>query len=176
MEALELYQQHQEETAAGEKPQLPPLVAAYGVKNFDEFMAKMIELVKLTEMEQTLLVLPFDTVLKLIEVLGSLLEKKKSVEVVARMFFFLVEIHHGPLSMAKEHHPMLKQVLDLASKRVKELQDVVGFNKAALEYHINKRSENAKALELMESVVSVKEKRRKKKKKEKALQTAVITL
>jgi U3 small nucleolar RNA-associated protein 12 len=195
MEAIELYQGYKEEASQSAKPpQLPPLMLAYQSRSPEDFMARMIELVKLPEIEQTLLVLPFDVVLRLIQIIEVLLERRKSVEVVCRMFFFLVEIHYGSLAFAKEQHPLLKRVRDLAKQvrlrsqdrammallssfqRLDELRDMVGFNTAALQFHVNKMDERQRALELEETVLSVKEKRRKKKNKEKALRTAIISL
>ena len=103
-------------------------------------------------------------------------ESKKSVESVCRMFFFLVEIHHGPLSTAKDLHPLLKRVRDLAEKCLIEEMDSIGFNLAAMRYHANKRDEEEKAWELVENITKIKDKRRKKKNKEKALQAAVLQL
>ena len=92
------------------------------------------------------------------------------------MFFFIVEVHYGPLSAGKELHPLLRRVRVLAEQRLCALRDTIGFNMAALDYHANSLDERQRALELEEAVVKVKEKRRKKKNKEKALQAAVLTL
>ena len=45
-------------------------------------MAKIIESIKSSEVEQTLLVLPFDYTMRLLRVMEKLLEAKKSVEVI----------------------------------------------------------------------------------------------
>ena len=92
------------------------------------------------------------------------------------MFFFIVEVHFGPLSASKELHPLLRRVSELAESKLCSLRDTIGFNLAALDYHTNSLDERQKALDLEEAVLKVKEKRRKKKKKEKALQAAVLTL
>ena len=187
MEAIELYRTYASELAETEAeskatgrslslPQMPPLMMAYQVRTPEEYMAKMIEMVKSSELEQALLVLPFVFVVNLIEIIEVLLEKNYSVEVVCRMFFFLVEICYGPLSTSANLFPLLKRVRDLAEKRLENLRDVVGFNLAALRYHQNKIDERERTVELIEAATSFKEKRKKKKRKEKALQTAVISL
>lgn len=183
MEAIELYRSytqelkdHQEDPDSTHPPPLPPLMMAYQSRDAEDYMAKMIELVKSSEVEQTILVFPFDVVVQLLEIMEVLLEKNKSVEVVCRMFFFVVEVHFGPLSTAKELHPLVRRVKELAQTRLGALRDLIGFNIAALDYHKNTLDERQRAVELVESVVKIKEKRRKKKNKEKALQTAVLSL
>lgn len=187
MEAIQLYRSYTAELAENEEeskavgkripaPPMPPLMVAYQSRSPEDYMARMIELVKSSELEQTLLVLPFDVTIHLLEIVRVLLEENKSVETVCRMFFFLVEINFGPLSVAKNLFPLIKRVRDLADSRLSELRDCVGFNQAALHYHQNKIDERERTVELVEAVTSFKEKRRKKKNKEKAMQTAILSL
>ncbi len=187
MEAIELYrsyttelEDHRAECAATRRevpaPPLPPLMAAYQVASPEEYMAKMIESVQLSEIEQTLLVFPFDVVVHLLEIMETLLEQNRASETVCRMFFFAVEIHFGPLSSAKDLHPLIVRVRKLAEERLNALRDLIGFNLSALDFIKNRREERQAAIELEDTVLKVKEKRRRKKDKEKALQAAIISL
>ena len=187
MEAIELYRTYQSELAeikAEEKstgkslptPPLPPLMAAYQPSCAEDYMAKMIESVKSSELEQTLLVFPFDVTVHLIEIMETLLEQNRSAETVCRMFFFIVEVNFGPLSSARDMHPLLGRVKGLAEKRLRELRDTIGFNVAAVEYHRARQEESERAYDLVEAVHKHKEKRRRKRNKEKAMQAAVLAL
>ncbi len=160
-------------------PTLPPLMLAYGAENPDHYMATMIASIKSSEIEQTLLILPFDLVVKLLRILETLLSlpsTRSATEALCRMFLFAVEVHFGPLSASKEHHGLLERLRVLASGRLDEMRDLIGFNVAAINFLLGRRDERQAALDLEESVVRVKEKRRKKKNKEKALQTAIMSL
>ena len=181
MEAIELYRNFTKEIETAESegvaaPTMPPLMMAYRAKTPLHYMAKMIELIKSSEIEQTLLVLPFDVTVHLLEILQSLLEAELSVEVVCRMFFFAIEVNFGPLSSAEHLRPLLKSLRSLAFEKLGEMRDISGFNSAALEFYQLRKSERERALELKEAVEGVKEKRKKKKRKEKAMQTAIISL
>jgi U3 small nucleolar RNA-associated protein 12 len=187
MEALELYRTYKEELADAEAeaaaagktavaPALPPLMMAYQATSPDDYIAKMVEAIKASELEQTLLVLPLDVVVHLLEVMEVLLRQCRSTETVCRTFFFLVEIHFGPLSSSKHLAPLIKRVRDLASDRVTEAKDTVGFNVAALQYHMHRKKEESQAFDMIEATMKVKDKRKKKRNKQKALQTAILTL
>lgn len=98
------------------------------------------------------------------------------MQVLCRIFFFIIEVHFGPLSTSKEHAPLISRVRDVASLRLTDLRNTVGFNLAGLRYHRTKLEEKERAVELVEAVGAFKKKRSKKKKKEKALQTAIMAL
>ena len=188
MEAIEMYRKYNSDLAehkaeceaSGQHtapPSLPLLMVAYQCKSADEYMTKMIELVKSSEIEQTLLVIPFDIIVNLIEIIEKLLDYNRSSEVICRMFFFVVEVHFGPLSSATSLHPLIERVKVKVEEKLTTLRDLVGFNLAATEFHLTALEEKHRVEEaLEETVVRVKEKRRKKKNKEKAMQTAILTL
>ncbi|TRY63046.1 hypothetical protein TCAL_10987 [Tigriopus californicus] len=187
MEAIQVYRDYTEEVKEAESeakalkkepiiPVMPPLMLAYQCQTPEHYMAKMIGLIKSSEIEQTLLVLPFDVTVHLLEIIRLLLEKRLSVEVICRIFFFIVEVNFGPLSSAKELRPLLQDLRGLAKDRLQEVKDTVGFNMAALRYTLQQKDEKQKAIELQDAVSKFKDKRKKKKNKERALQTAILTL
>ena len=97
MEALQMYKDHTEQEVAGDKPELPPLMMAFGAESALDYVSKVIGGIKPSEMEETLLVLPLDNVTELIEVLAKLLEGGIQAETNAKCLLFLLEIHHGPI-------------------------------------------------------------------------------
>ena len=80
------------------------------------------------------------------------------------------------MSTSKEHAPLVGRVREIASQRLTELRNTIGFNLAGMRYHRTKLEERERAVELVEAVGAFKKKRSKKKKKEKALQTAIMAL
>merc|ERR1719150_678554 len=68
MEAIEVYYTYKEEKSSSsekDQPALPLLMSAYpDVDNEDDFIAEIIGRIKSSELEETLLVLPLDIVIK----------------------------------------------------------------------------------------------------------------
>lgn len=172
MEALELYK----ETIKGEEIQLPPLMIAYGATSPLDYMVGSIGRIKSTELEEVLLVLPLDVVQDLVEVLESILEAGKEVEVASRCLLFLLEIHHGPIISSGTLEKTLSKMNSTLEREVSTLRDMVGFNLAGLR-HLSSKLEEKKGVEMfMDSTTRQRERNKKKKKKEKALQRAIMAL
>ena len=89
MEAIDLYVTYYKEAEeTKQRPPLPPLMLAYQATDPEDYMAKMVSMVKSSEIEQTVLVLPFDVVVSLIEIMETLLDKSRgAVEVICRLVF-----------------------------------------------------------------------------------------
>lgn len=61
------------------------------------YILEEIKRITAAEMEETLMVLPFDKVLALLEILVKLIDRGWEVEFMARALFFLIRIHSGQL-------------------------------------------------------------------------------
>lgn len=147
MEGIEVYEGYlheKDDLVTSKEPQpLPVLMTAYpGVETAEDYMAEIIGRIKSSELEETLLVLPLDVVISLIKILHVLLDKRLKCEVVCRTFFFLIEVHFGPLSSSSsEVKQIIKNVREKAEQRLNEMKDTVGYNLAAMSFvKINRRS------------------------------------
>jgi len=172
MEALELYR----ETINGEEKQLPPLMMAYGAETPLDYMVGAVSRIKSAELEEVLLVLPLDVVQHLVEVLESILQAGKEVEVASRCLLFLLEIHHGPIIASGEMEPTLSRVNTALRREVGGVRDLVGTNLAGLRHLADKLEEKQGVEMFTDSTTRQRERNKKKKKKEKALQRAVMAL
>ena len=123
-----------------------------------------------------MLVLPLDYVIHLLEIIETLLTNEVKSELIIRTFFFLIEIHFGPLSTSKSSRNLIQSVRILAIKQLQELRGKVGFNLAALRHVQNEQDEDEKVKSLLEATTKYKEKKRRKKHKQRAIQTAIISL
>ena len=95
------------------KPVLPILMLMYpDVSTAEDFMFITLNKIKSAELEETLLVLPLDVVLDLLTIMETLLQHTFS-ENMARIFFFLVEIHFGPLSGSKLAKNLIQNIKNL---------------------------------------------------------------
>jgi U3 small nucleolar RNA-associated protein 12 len=188
MEAIQSYKQHREEVVASktealasgkvfQSPALPIIMSMYpDVSTAEEFMTISLTKIKSSELEETLLVLPLDYVISLIEIIEILLKNNVKSEIVLRTFFFLVEIHFGPLSSSKAMKALIKSTRDLVVQQVEDLKKIVGFNMAALRHIQHQQDEDEKVKALLEATNKYKDKKRRKKQKQRAIQTAIIAL
>ena len=85
------------------------------VSTAEDFMFITLNKIKSAELEETLLVLPLDVVLDLLTIMETLLQHTFS-ENMARIFFFLVEIHFGPLSGSKLAKNLIQNIKNLIGK------------------------------------------------------------
>lgn len=179
MEAIQVYKEYREEAAeANSRPPLPLMMMIYpDVTTSEEYMITSLTRIKSSELEETLLVLPFDIVLQLIEIIETCL-KESCVrnEVVMRTFFFLLEIHFGPLSASKTAKNLIENVKKLVQLRLGEMKATVGFNLAALRHMQNEQDEDEKVKALLEATTKYKDKKRRKKQKQRAIQTAILSM
>jgi len=180
MEAIELYQEHDQnkKNSENDQPTVPTLMQVYpDVETAEDYMTEVIGRIKSSELEETLLVLPLDVVISLIEILEALLERNMKSETMCRIFFFLIEIHFGPLSASSsEVKKSIKRTRDIAERRLDQLKDTVGYNLAAMTYIQNQRSEREKVASFVEATIKFKDKKRKRKQKQKSIQTAIISI
>lgn len=179
MEAIQVYREYREEMSDGkDRPPLPLMMTIYpDVTTAEEYMITSLTKIKSSELEETLLVLPFDVVLHLIEIIETCL-KESCVrnEVVMRTFFFLLEIHFGPLSASTTAKSMIESVKKLVQLRLSELKATVGFNMAALRHLQHEQDEEEKVKALLEATTKYKDKKRRKKQKQRAIQTAILSM
>ena len=115
MEAILTYKNYQIEISESvQKPVLPMLMLMYpDVSTAEDFMFITLNKIKSSELEETLLVLPLDVVLDLMQILETLLQSYIFSENMGRIFFFLVEIHFGPLSSSKMAKNLISNIKNL---------------------------------------------------------------
>lgn len=157
-------------------PQQHPMMLAYDTTDPDRYLLKVLRQVKSSELEEALIVLPFNYVASLLTLLDGLLDKGWETELVLRIVLFVVRLHHGPLSSAASLLPVVDHLKTAARDRVDEVRDRVGFNLAGLQF-LQRELEEREAVQLFADASDrVKTKRKQRKNKDKAQQRAVLTL
>jgi len=142
-EAMELIEaeaarqrQHEAEHAiggtGGKTPQpLPPNPLLLGLAPAD-YLLKAVAAVRTSELEQTLLILPFTAALNLIPFLVQWLQQRKQVERVCQVATLLVRVHQAQLTGTLAARSPLLALQQLLRARLQELKDQVGINTAAI--------------------------------------------
>ena len=176
-EKLDAHQQSgRSSSEAPAAPQPHPLMVAYDTSDPDRYLLKVLRQVKSSEVEESLLVLPFHYVGSLLTLLDHLLEKGWETELVMRILLFLVRLHHGPISNAPSLLPILNRLQGVARRRVDQVRDRIGFNLAGLQY-LQRELEEREAVQLFADASDrVKQKRKQRRNKDKAKQRAILTL
>ncbi|XP_034418224.1 WD repeat-containing protein 3 isoform X2 [Cyclopterus lumpus] len=182
MEALELYKEefgkleehkYASMTAVNKLP-LPkpnPILAALGNISPSRYVLDVIKKVRSSELEVSLLVLPFPYVPQLLTLFNSYIQQGLEVELVCRCLFFLLKIHFGPIS---SNQMLLSVVDDLRSNtvsKVQEIRDVMGFNSAALQFLQREIESKEDVMFFADATGQLAAKKRKRRKRERAILT-----
>lgn len=181
MEAVEL---HREETskvrehealcraAAKELPRrIHPILQAYGNISSSEYVLDVVKKVRSSELEESLLVLPFSYVPDLLTLFRDYILRSLEVELICRCLFFLLRIHFGQITSNQMLLGVMEDLKNCTISRVSEVRDVMGVNMAALQFLKREIEAKEEVLFFADATEKFEEKRRKRKKKEKLMLT-----
>ncbi|XP_046849699.1 WD repeat-containing protein 3-like [Xenia sp. Carnegie-2017] len=152
MEAIELYRkrnrkelEHKASQVTKDKT-LPkrvvhPILSAFGNVSPVQYVLLVVKKVKSSELEESLLVLPFDYVIDVLKLLLEWIKNGWETELSCRCLFFLLRIHHNKIISTPELLPVIDSIRSHCRSRVREMKDTVGFNFAGLQF-IQRQLEN----------------------------------
>ncbi|XP_062586296.1 WD repeat-containing protein 3-like [Saccostrea cucullata] len=174
MEALDLYKEesaklrdHKEQCKRKGKqlppPQLNPLLMAYKCDTPERYMLEMLRKIKSSELEESLLVLPFSYVVDLLKVLELFIDSGWEVELSCRCLFFLLRVHHGQITSNLVLLPVIDRLRQKTRDRVSELRDTIGFNKAGCEFIQRQIELSQDTIFFSDATGKFKEKKKKKR-------------
>ncbi|XP_037094610.1 WD repeat-containing protein 3-like [Pollicipes pollicipes] len=176
MEAVTIYKQVSRALRESSSAELHPLMLAYNCATPDLFMAEVLRRVKSSELEESLLVLPFSYVTDLLYILERLVAGSGEVELVCRCLCFLMRVHHGQIVNNGVLAPVIERLRAAAGRQVQQLRDTIGFSKAGLEFLQRDLLERESVALFVDASQSVSDKRKKRRKKERAAQRAVLLM
>ncbi|XP_036894787.1 WD repeat-containing protein 3 [Sturnira hondurensis] len=181
MEAVELYR---EETAkmqahraickaAGKEVPLPtnPILMAYGNISPSAYVLETFKGIKSSELEESLLVLPFSYVPDVLRLFHEFLQLGSDVELLCRCLFFLLRIHFGQITSNQMLVPVIEKLKETTISKVSQVRDVIGFNMAGLEYLKRECEAKSEVMFFADATSHLEEKKRKRKKREKLILT-----
>ena len=116
------------------KPAPAPLNPLMLGKSADQFMLKMLKTVRSTDLEEALMVLPFEHVTKLLRFLDSFIRKGWEIELSVRCLLFLLRVHQAQIVA---NQALLERVHSLRAhtrSRLRQQKDEFGFNLAAMRF------------------------------------------
>ncbi|CAG5865329.1 unnamed protein product [Menidia menidia] len=152
MEALELYRgelrKMEEHKYACERagkelpaPKPNPVLVAFGSVSPSRHVLDVIKKVRSSELEVSLLVLPFPYVPELLKLFNGYIQEGLDVELVCRCLFFLLRIHFGQITSNQ-------MLLSFLQREIESKEDVMFFAEATgrLEEKRKKRRRRERAL------------------------------
>ncbi|XP_034042043.1 WD repeat-containing protein 3 [Thalassophryne amazonica] len=182
MEALELYREEtkkmEEHKYACEKagkelqpPKPNPVLSAYGNVSPSRHVLDVIRKVRSSELEVSLLVLPFPYVPELLMLFNSYIQQGLEVELVCRCLFFLLRIHFGQISSNEMLLSVIDKLRASTLSKVCEIRDVMGFNSAALQFLQREIERKEDVMFFTDATGQLEQKKKRRRKRERAILT-----
>uniref|UniRef100_A0A673BCJ3 Small-subunit processome Utp12 domain-containing protein n=1 Tax=Sphaeramia orbicularis TaxID=375764 RepID=A0A673BCJ3_9TELE len=182
MEVLELYREEtrkmEEHKYACEKagkelppPQSNPILVAFGNVSPSRYVLDVIKKVRSSELEVSLLVLPFPYIPELLTLFNSYIQQGLEVELVCRCLFFLVS--NIQWSRREQSLRVLSSLSLFLSDFISLLvfQNMMGFNSAALQFLQREIESKEDVMFFADATGRLDEKKKKKRKRERAVLT-----
>ncbi|NXE27240.1 WDR3 protein, partial [Ardeotis kori] len=179
MEAIELYREEMAKLkehkaickAAGKEVPFPvnPILRAYGNITPSAYVLEVFKKVKSSELEESLLVLPFSYVPDLLRLFNEYIHLGSEVELLCRALLFLLKIHFGQITSNHMLVTVIENLKKTTISRVSEARDVLGFNMAGLQYLKREIEAKDEVTFFADATDRFEEKKRKRKKKEKMI-------
>uniref|UniRef100_A0A8C5TUV4 WD repeat-containing protein 3 n=1 Tax=Malurus cyaneus samueli TaxID=2593467 RepID=A0A8C5TUV4_9PASS len=175
MEALELYR---EETAKLKEHNAICKAAGKEVKDHNvtmynpkpsAYVLEVFKKVKSSELEESLLVLPFSYVPDLLRLFNEYIQLGSDVELLCRALLFLLKIHFGQITGNQMLVTVIENLKKTTISRVSEARDVLGFNMAGLQFLQREIEAKEEVTFFADATERFEEKKRKRKKKEKMI-------
>ncbi|KAK6315165.1 hypothetical protein J4Q44_G00146940 [Coregonus suidteri] len=182
MEALELYrsesrnmEEHQIACQSSGKqlppPKANPILVAFGNVSPSRYVLDVIKKVRSSELEVSLLVLPFPYIPDLLSLFNCYVQDGLEVELVCRCLFFLLRIHFGQISSNQMLLTVIDELRTNTISKVREIRDVLGFNSAGLQFLQREVESKEEVMFFADATGRLEERRRKRKKRERAILT-----
>ncbi|XP_066031623.1 WD repeat-containing protein 3 [Chamaea fasciata] len=177
MEAIELYREEMAKLkehnaickAAGKEVPFPvnPILRAYGNITPSAYVLEVFKKVRSSELEESLLVLPFSYVPDLLRLFNEYIQLGSDVELLCRALLFLLKIHFGQITSNQMLVTVIENLKKTTISRVSEARDVLGFNMAGLQFLKREIEAKDEVTFFADATERFEEKKRKRKKKEK---------
>ncbi|PRP82102.1 hypothetical protein PROFUN_03792, partial [Planoprotostelium fungivorum] len=100
-----------------------------------EYVLKTLKEIKLTELEESLRVLPFVSAVELLDYMVTWTANNTQTEIVCRALFFLMNTFHDQICSHPEIASTMHKLRQNVHKALQQTKDIMGVNRAALNFH-----------------------------------------
>ncbi|KAG9349697.1 hypothetical protein JZ751_028145, partial [Albula glossodonta] len=152
-------------------PKMNPLLMVFGNISPSRYVLEVIKKVKSSELEVSLLVLPFPYIPDLLSLFNQFIQDGLEVELVCRCLFFLLRVHFGQITSNQMLLPVIDSLKSNTISKVQEIRDVLGFNTAGLQFLQREIESKEDVMFFADATGRLDEKKRKRRKRERAILT-----
>ncbi|XP_055609495.1 WD repeat-containing protein 3-like [Uranotaenia lowii] len=131
LECLEVSKQFESED---NKNILPPLMYAYEATNTDDFLLSVLTRIRSSDLEESLLLLPFSAVCEILTRIPKLVQTRQDqTETICKVVLFLFRIHQKPIVANQVLLPTIQRIINTLQSAITEQRDMVGVNYHAMQ-------------------------------------------
>ncbi|RKP35576.1 quinon protein alcohol dehydrogenase-like superfamily [Dimargaris cristalligena] len=133
--AMETYEMMKDKGAlAIPMPAKNPILLALGDISPERYLLSTLEKIRSSELEDALLILPFSSVTALFPYFDYWILKGWNTNLVCRMLFFLLQVHHQQITASRTLASRLAAVRQHLRTHLERQRDAMGFNIAGLKF------------------------------------------
>ncbi|KAK9375039.1 quinon protein alcohol dehydrogenase-like superfamily [Lipomyces chichibuensis] len=100
----------------------------------ERYVLDVLEKIKASQLQDALLLLPFEKVLSLLRFINMWAEKGWNITLASRILFFLIRLYHRQIITNEIMRPMLSSVREHLRGAIQRQKDELGYNIAGLKY------------------------------------------
>ncbi|XP_015181340.1 PREDICTED: WD repeat-containing protein 3 [Polistes dominula] len=179
LECLEVVKAYDEELSRAKDSnavELPPLMQAYNCKTSEDLFLEIIKRVRASDLEETLLLLPFTNACEILKMMPRLLKNNFYTELLTRLTVCLIQAHNGPITSNQNLLETLETIKPIIFEKINTLRDTIGYNLHCM-LQVKRKLEEDEGVQFFKDATQKKEhKNRIRKNKEKALKRAIMAL
>lgn len=154
-----------EEFDLGDNTEPPPLMRAYGASNTNDYLMTTLSLIRASDLEESMLLLPFESVCKILSKMPELIEvRQDQTELLSKIVLFLYRIHQKPIVANQTLLPITQKIIAKLQSNVVALRDMIGVNFHGLQL-LQRDIEAKEGVELFRDATKTKKFKEKKQKK-----------
>ncbi|XP_023014456.1 WD repeat-containing protein 3 [Leptinotarsa decemlineata] len=156
-------------------PNPPPLMMAFKASTPDEFLLETIKRIRPSDLEESLLILPFSSVCQVFQMLPSLMARGDQTELICKVANFLLKLHQAPIVSNQALLKTLEKYQKIESEKVREFKDLTGNTFYGLQA-IMQTIEAAEGVQMFRDKTIERNKKEKKRKQRERLKRSILTL
>ena len=111
-----------------------PVFEAYGVERSSDYLLKILESVKPSEIEPVILMLPYSHILDLLKYIRIWTNESKNIPLTCRILFFILSTFNDQLVNSANIKQLLEDIKSQTQSNLKKLRALFGVNIAGLDF------------------------------------------
>lgn len=145
--------------------EIPQIMAFYEAATTNDYLLGVFSKIRTSDLEETLLLLPFSNVVDILERLPKIAETRKDeIELISKVVLFLFRIHHRPIVTNQVLLPSIQSLIKHLEGAVIEARDMIGENLHAMSL-LQRRIEGQDKVELFKDATRTRRMKNQKNKK-----------